>query len=271
MRELAGTLRNEMVEEHTYENGEIDWHEIARDAYVIRPKGKVDAARRWVCMAPAWAAVMKQDVSMGDPVKGVEYDFYVESLLAGGFHVVGVHIGRSLGSPAGVEVFDQLYELLTSEYHLHPKARLLGASNGGLIVYAWAFRNPDCVDRIFGLYPSLDLRSWPGLDRAVGPGSAGTADPEFAYGDMRASELEARLAEFNPIDNLKPLADAGVAIYHIHGDRDAAVPFEPNSGEAIRRYRAMGGQIEVEKLVGRGHEAGGPFYDSQEAVAFLVE
>ena len=269
MKELRGTLREAMAAEPSYTHGTIRWFDVARDAYVIEPLGPADTRRRWLWVAPAWAAVMAQNPRTNEPVKGIEYGFCVEALLSKGFHVAGVHVGRSLGSPAGVEVFDQFYDFLMSEYGLSPEARLLGASNGGLIVYAWAFRNPGKVARIMAMYPSLDLRTWPGLDKAVWPGGAGIADPEYAYGDMTLEELERRLPEFNPIDNLKPLADAGVPIFHIHGDSDAVVPFEPNSGEALRRYPRLGGEIEVRKLIGHGHEAGGEFYDSLEALDFL--
>ena len=58
------------------------------------------------------------------------------------------------------------------KHKLHQRARMIGQSNGGLISYAWAFRHPKHVDRIFGIYPATDIRSWPGLHKIAG-GSPG--------------------------------------------------------------------------------------------------
>ena len=165
--------------------------------------------------------------------------------------------------------FEDFYQHLQRRYHLHPKARLLGQSNGGLIVFGWAFRHPEQVDRIAGTCPALDLRSWPGLDKVVGPESIG--DPTFGFGKMPLEELQKRLPELNPIDNLKPLADAGVKIFLVHGDEDTTVPLAPNSGEAQRRYRALGGDIEVIPVKGLGHSPGPGLYDSQKLLDFLMQ
>ncbi len=59
------------------------------------------------------------------------------------------------------------------------------------------------------------------------------------YG-LTLEELTRRSSEFNPIDNLAPLAKAGVKILHIHGDKDDVVPTEANSLELARRYRELG-------------------------------
>ena len=58
---------------------------------------------------------------------------------------------------------------------------------------------------------------------------------------------------FNPVDNLKPLAEAGVTIFHIHSDKDDLVPLENNSLELQRRYQKFGGQAEIEIIPGLGH------------------
>jgi alpha-beta hydrolase superfamily lysophospholipase len=120
-----------------------------------------------------------------------------------------------------------------------------------------------------GIYPALDLRSWPGLEKVVGRESIG--DPIFGFGPMSREELEKRLPELNPIDNLRPLAEAGVRILLLHGDNDRTVPLEPNSGEAQRRYRTLGGCIEVQTLKGLGHTPGAGFYDSAIVVKMLTE
>ena len=198
--------------------------------------------------------------------KPVEHEFYVKRLLAKGFHVVGLEWGpfaTTLGSPAGADVYHEFYQMVTKQYSLNKKARLVGQSNGGLMHYAWAFRHPECVDRVLGIMPATDFRSWPGLEYVIKPEAwpphALAMPPGLGY-NMTLEELKSRITEFNPIDNVKPLADAGVKVLHIHGDKDGTVPLGPNSEEFVRRYRAYGGQIELEIAHGFGHTTPLPVY-----------
>jgi pimeloyl-ACP methyl ester carboxylesterase len=199
----------------------------------------------------------------------VAHRFYIEALLARGFHIAGVDVGTSCGSPAGAKVYDQFYQLVRDKYRLHAKTRLIGQSNGGLIAYGFAFRHPDRVDRILGICPATDLASWPGLHRLVD--SARFTPAGLSFG-LTKDEWSERLTEFNPIDNLAPLAKAGVKLHHIHGTHDAIVPLNPNTAELARRYRALGGDIQVETINQGTH--GGPhsaFFQSRQALDFLLQ
>ncbi len=244
--------------EGTYSAGELTTFDVeGRRAYLIRPTKKVDPAKRWICVGPFWLAVASD--------KGVvEHRMYVERFLEAGFHVAGVDVGTSCGSPAGAEVYQKLYEHLTSRHDLNRRVRLLGQSNGGLISYAWAFRHPDCVDRIGGIYPATDFRSWPGLANVIK-----YPEPKLGYG-LTLEELAQRAAEFNPIENLAPLAKAGVKIFHIRGDKDQLVPLDVNSQAVIDKYRVLGGDARLEILPGLGH-GGKEFYASESLVTFLLE
>ena len=122
-----------------------------------------------------------------------------------------------------------------------------------------AVENPRRVGCIVGIYPVCDLRSYPGLKKA--------AD---AYG-MTEAELAASLSEHNPIERIKPLAEAGVPILHIHGKLDKVVPLERNSAELARRYRQLGGKMRVIVVPNRRHEMAPEFFRSQEFVDFLIE
>ena len=241
------------------------------EAYVIAPTGKVDPARRWVWLAAASHGIpirQPSDASDEKPQYKVDYQVIVDSALSKGFHVAGVLCGPTLGSPAGAELFDEFYRKLTKDYKLNPKARLLGQSNGGLMQYGWAFRHPECVERIGGIFPVTDLASWPGLDKAVGPDSP--AGPGLGY-DISRLELESRLAEFNPIDNLAPLAKSGVKIFHAHGCEDRTVSMMQNSDLLVRKYRALGGKADLEVLHGVDHSPGPQFYESRKLIDFLLE
>src|SRR5262249_5726413 len=145
------------------------------------------------------------------------------------------------------EVCQEFYSRLISDHDLNGRARIMGQSHGGLIAYGWAFRHPQCVERIAGICPATDFRSWPTLPNVV-------TFPTKGLGYRLAlEELERRIAEFNPIDNLAPLAKAGVKILHIHGDEDKLVPMSANSMELVRRYRALGGTAEIIALPGLAH------------------
>jgi pimeloyl-ACP methyl ester carboxylesterase len=127
------------------------------------------------------------------------------------------------------------------------------------MVYSWAAENADEVGGIAGIYPVCDIASYPGLNGARG-----------AYG-LTAEELAARLKEFNPVNRLEPLAKSHVPIFHIHGDVDTLVPLEQNSGEVARRYKALGGTMELVVPRGQGHNLWSGFYQCKELVDFVIK
>ena len=58
---------------------------------------------------------------------------------------------------------------------------------------------------------------------------------------------EEQMADFpgNPVDNLRPLAEAGIPVIGVSGDSDRTVPYEQNLGVLKARYEALGGKIDV--------------------------
>ncbi len=244
----------------TFKNGRLKRIDLGGSiGFLIEPTAKIDDERRWVWVVPLWLAL---------PSHHGNYlaSYYVEGLLEQGFHVVGFDVGTSLGSPKGTDLFAQFHEHVVKEYKLAEKARMIAVSNGGLITYGYAFRHPERIDCIFAIYPALDFRSWPKFELVVGPGQI--TPRGLAYG-LSAEEMISRISEFNPIDNLKPLAAAGVPIFHIHGDADEVVPLDPNSALTVSRYREMGGDIRLKILKGGGHGGMKAFTD-KEALDFLL-
>ena len=246
----------------TYKGGElVELRVRDRIAYLVKPTGVVDAQKRWVWEFPFWLGI-------NDGFGNLAHRYYVEKALAAGFHVAGVDVGPSFGSSAAAEVCQEFHEQLVSKYGLNKRARLLAHSHGGLIAYGWAFRHPACVDRIAGMCPATDFRSYPTLANVVSlPAKA------LGYG-LSLEELDRRAAEFNPIDNLAPLAKAGAKILHVHGDEDKVIPTNANSTELARRYRDLGGVAEVVVLKGlpaakRGHD-GPELYESAPLLKFLL-
>ena len=205
--------------EATYQGGELlhlTVHE--RMAYLVKPTGKVDAQKRWLWEFPFWLGV-------NDGFGNLQHRIISKRRWPRAFTSRASTWAPGCASPAAAKVCQEFYERLVADYGLAPRARIMGQSHGGLIAYGWAFRHPTCVERIAGICPATDFRSWPGLANTINFPAKG-----FGY-DLSPAELPHRAAEFNPIDNLAPLAKAGVKILHIHGDKDTLVPMSDNSTE----------------------------------------
>ena len=242
----------------TYRGGELSELRVReRMAYVVKPTGTVDPEKRWIWEFPFWLGV-------NDGFGNLQHRNYLERALAAGFHIAGVEIGVSCGSPNAAEVCQEFYSKLVAEHGLNKKARIMGQSHGGLMAYGWAFRNPTCVERIIGICPATDFRSWPGLNNVINFPPKG-----LAYG-LTLDELTQRIPEFNPIDNLAPLAKSGVKILHLHGDKDELVPMSLNSTELANRYKQLGGSANIVVIEGLGH-GGQELYHSEPLAAFLTE
>ena len=59
------------------------------------------------------------------------------------------------------------------------------------------------------------------------------------------TEENAKDFKGNPIDNLAPLAAAGIPVMGVCGDSDKIVPYEKHMKIAAERYRALGGNVEI--------------------------
>lgn len=218
-----------------------------RDAFVILPR-KSEGKIPWVWYAPTLE---------GLPAKSEVWMF--ERFLAKGVAIAGIDVGESYGSPEGSKGFSELYHHLISDLNFRQKPCLLARSRGGLMLYNWAAGNPDKVSGIAGIYPVCNLESYPGLAKAAG-----------AYG-MTTAELKAALPHQNPIERLKPLAKAGVPIFHIHGDSDRVVPHAKNTAMIAERYSKLGGAMTVELIKGQGHNMWRGWFESETLTNFVID
>ena len=221
-------------------------------AFILLPStaGSGSGVTPWVWYAPT--------IVGGSP--DATNAWYFQKLLDNGIAVAGVDVGESFGSPAGRAIYSEFYTYATTQAHLAPKACMLAQSRGGLMAYNWAEDpgNASKVSAIAGIFPIGDLRSYPGL---------ATAAP--AYG-MTVAQLGACLSQNNPIDRLQPLADTGIPILHLHGDSDTAVPLSTNSQVVYDRYTAMGGQMQLVVMPGKGHQVCPEFFQSTQLLDFMV-
>jgi predicted esterase len=204
------------------------------------------AAKPWVWYAPTLPGL-----------PGPDEKWLIEQLLAAGIAVAGIDVGESYGSPAGRKLFTALYDEMTATRGYSRRPVLLGRSRGGLMTLSWMADNPDKVGAFAGIYPVCNLTSYPGVSKA--------AD---AYA-MTPEELQAKLAQHNPIDRLAGLAKAGVPFFAIHGDVDLTVPLDANSGLLKERYTALGGSMEVVVAHGQGHNMWSGFFQCEALVNFV--
>jgi len=215
-------------------------------AFLIRP-GQAAEGMPWVWYAPTLPGL-----------PAMEEQWMFQQFLDAGMAIAGIDVGESYGSPRGREFFAMLYQDLTGRRGLSKQPCLLARSRGGLMLYNWAAEHPSAVACIAGIYPVCDLASYPGLATACG-----------SFG-LTAEQLTAQVAQHNPVDRLRPLAEAHVPIYHIHGDRDAVVPIERNSGELARRYQELGGQMTLNVVKCGAHDYWAGWFQCPELVDFVI-
>lgn len=217
-------------------------------AFVILPEKGAEGPIPWVWYAPTLPNL-----------PGTAERWMFERFTQAGVAIAGIDVGESFGSPEGRKLFSSLYRELTQKRGFAAKPVLLGRSRGGLMTLGWAVENSDKVAGFAGIYPVCCVVSYPGVARASG-----------AY-HMTADELTACLNEHNPIDRLGQLAKGRVPLFAIHGDIDKVVPLEANSGEVARRYRQLGGQMQLIVPRGQGHNMWPGFFQCQELVDFVLK
>ena len=184
-------------------------------------------------------------------------------LLENGYHIAYCDVAGLFGNTEAVLHWDAFYAHVVGKYDLARKVALEGMSRGGLIIYNWAAKNPDKVACLYGDAPVCDLRSWPG-GKWKGKGSPG--DWMKAMAAHGFDEDRAAAYKGSPIDQLAPLAKAGIPLLHVVGEADVVVPVEENSDIIEKGYSELGGSIKVIRKPGVGHhphalEDPGPIVD----------
>jgi pimeloyl-ACP methyl ester carboxylesterase len=229
--------------------------------FMILP-AQAAGGRPWVWYQPTFLGAHPTDPSVNPTGAVHPSDVHIwlfTSLLAAGVAVGGVEIGETYGNPTGRATQTAFYEAVAAHFGLARAVRLLPQSRGGLMHYNWAAEHPECVQRVAAIYPVTDIRSWLGLAEIARRGYGWTAD-----------EMTRRMAEHNPIERLAALAARGIPILHVHGDQDAVVPAEANTIEFARRYRALGGDIEVVIVAGEGHNRSPKIFENPRLLEFLT-
>jgi len=211
----------------------LDFTVDGRAALLVRPKQAAEG-RPWIWRTEFFGHEPQGDIA----------------LLAKGYHVAYIDVRDMYGAPVALGHMDAFYDHLVNAHELSRKTTLEGFSRGGLFAFNWAALHPDRVASLYVDAPVCDFKSWPG-GKGAGPGGAGDWQKCLkAYG---MTEAEALAYKKNPVDNLAPLAKAGIPILAIIGDADEAVPVKENIDVVEQRYKELGGKIEVIRKPGGKH------------------
>ena len=154
------------------------------------------------------------------------------ALLARGFHIVTGPVPYNADGPSRAH-WDAVYRHLT-EHGFSRKPVMEGAGAAAGDAYAWAIDNPDKVSCVYGENPVL----------------------------------HSHMAKMPPLDNLAPLAKAGVPLLHVCGGLDPWLNDQTRVVE--KRYKELGGQITVIVKEGEGHFPTAP-KDPKPVVDFIVK
>jgi pimeloyl-ACP methyl ester carboxylesterase len=184
------------------------------------------------------------------------------ALLGKGWHVAYMDARDLYGAPRAIALFNEFYAHLVIHAGLAKRVVLEGFSRGGLYALNFASTHPTRVAALYLDAPVVDLKSWPGRNRA----SKEWAQMLEAYG-----LTEEKFATFrgNPVDKLDRIAAAKVPVILVAGDADEVVPYPENGGVLEKRFRAAGAPIEVILKPGVGHHPHS-LTDPRPVVDFLI-
>jgi hypothetical protein len=152
------------------------------------------------------------------------------ALLAKGFHIVVAPLLAQSGAVR--EQWDAVYKLMT-DHGLSMKPVMEGAGAGAGEAYAWAIENPEKVGSIYAENPVL----------------------------------RSLMSKKPPLENLAPLAKAGVPLIHVCGSLDPWLLSQTR--EVEKRYKELGGTITVIVNEGAGHYPLAP-RDPQSVVDLII-
>lgn len=203
-----------------------DFHVQGRDAILVVPQ-KARPGNPWIWRPAFFDAFPSVD----------------KALLAEGFHVAYYDLTHLYGSPRAMSLGHDFYQYMTTEQRLSKKVTMEGFSRGGLCSLNWATKYPECVACLYLDAPVCDVLTWPGR-------GTGTEGGRLWNDLLKEWNIEDNGMEYFPgnpinIENLKPIAEAGIPIFAVCGGSDKVVPYDKNMEIVRSRFIALGGSVEV--------------------------
>ncbi len=220
-------------------NGEkrSEWHGYPRFDFVVADRPCLVVAPK--VPAPGHPWIWRTEFFEHEP----QVDL---ALLERGWHVAFMDARDMYGAPKAMALFGQFYARLVGVYDLSPRVVLEGFSRGALYAFNFAASHPNRVAALYLDAPVLDLRSWPGGNRASKEWPQALA----AYG---VTEETLASLKGNPIDRIPLVAGGRIPIVVVVGDADTVVPVAENTAILEKRYRELGGTITVIHKPGVDH------------------
>jgi hypothetical protein len=154
------------------------------------------------------------------------------ALLHKGFHIVTAP-GPTNTDGTDLQQWNAVYKFLIG-HGFSTKPVMEGSGRAAGEAYAWAIANPDKASCIYGENPVL----------------------------------HSNMSKTQPLDNLAPLANAGVHLLHVCGSFDPWLKSQTRVAE--KRYKELGGQITVIIKEGEGHYPLAP-KEPQPVVDFIIK
>ena len=171
----------------------------------------------------------------------------VLDLLAEGWHHVTIEAFDLRATDKGLAISADFQKFLVEKLGFDPKANLVGMSWGGFFSIRYTNAYPQNVRRIYLDAPLLSFQGWPADSAgAVGPWAAIPPADGLWENDPRM-----------PVNMGPSVAAAGIPVLLLYGGQDQTVNPKLNCELFIERFKAAGGQIDVECRGGFGHHPHG--------------
>ncbi len=188
------------------------------------------------------------------------------ALLSRGFFLAYIDVGDLYGNKEAVNLWNDFYKYLVSEYRFSKQVVLEGMSVGGLIVFNWATENARKVSCIYADAPVLDFRSWPG---GLLQGLGSTEDWQQCLKAYNMTAAQASSFQDQAINHLEPLWEQKVPVLIVSGDQDDIVPYKENGEILASRLKEHGGKVKVILKKEKGHSHG--LEDPQPLIRFVLK
>lgn len=199
----------------------VDFEVAGRACLLVAPKVAA-AGRPWIWRTEFFGHEPQGDIA----------------LLERGWHVAYLNAQNMYGAPKAIALMEAFHGEVVKTHGLARRVVLEGFSRGGLYAFNFAVAHPTWVAALYLDAPVLDIRSWPGTKRE----SKEWRECLAVYG---LTEETVAAFKGGPLDNVAVVAKAGVPILSVCGAADSLVPMAQNTSVLEKKYRELGGVIEV--------------------------
>ncbi|OGV47741.1 MAG: hypothetical protein A2017_16225 [Lentisphaerae bacterium GWF2_44_16] len=164
------------------------------------------------------------------------------AMLEHGWYFVYINVSELWGGKHCLEIMRRFQEHVESEYGFIELPVLLGFSRGGYSAFNYAIRYKDKVGMLYLDAPLLDFRSLAEMKNSENPAD-GFKRLLKRFPGIAATAFDDVL--LTPMDCTEEVAAAKIPIIIVAGDADEIVPYEENTAIFVKRYRELGGNIEL--------------------------